>query len=348
MTLIPLEGQVSISKIPVTITQQLAFEEGSSKLTKVALKSLNGVLNVLNESESKICIEANQTANENTGVNEARANAVKQYFTSQGINPARLRTNTSIRNNNNNNNNNNNSNNNNTIGKKKTAVNKHVSFYIIQELRLGGTIEFGKMSSSLKSTSHILLDDVVSILENNPFMFLKVEGHTDNRPSWGQSNQELSNDRAGSVCRYITNVGGIEEKRLLGIGMGEALPIESNSSSSGRQANRRVEFHLEDRKAQHSMRELLQSSSGTDAISNDINAIKSLVAIASGKFGGMGMRVRQCAADVLISSGVDWDILRLLYIAILKEDVTKCAIGQLNVDVVRIILRWYFQICKSI
>ena len=67
-----------------------------------------------------------------------------------------------------------------------------------------------------------------------------------------------------------------------------------------------------------------------------------------GKFGGMGMRVRQCAADVLISSGVDWDILRLLYIAILKEDVTKCAIGQLNVDVVRIILRWYFQICKSI
>ena len=58
MTLIPLEGQVSISKIPVTITQQLAFEEGSSKLTKVALKSLNGVLNVLNESESKICIEA--------------------------------------------------------------------------------------------------------------------------------------------------------------------------------------------------------------------------------------------------------------------------------------------------
>ena len=107
-------------------------------------------------------------------------------------------------------------------------------------------------------------------------------------------------------------------------------------------------FEQMDRKAQHSMRELLQSSSGTDAISNDINAIKSLVAIASGKFGGMGMRVRQCAADVLISSGVDWDILRLLYIAILKEDVTKCAIGQLNVDVVRIILRWYFQICKSI
>ena len=90
------------------------------------------------------------------------------------------------------------------------------------------------------------------------------------------------------------------------------------------------------------MRELLQSSSGTDAISNDINAIKSLVAIASGKFGGMGMRVRQCA-DVLISSGVDWDVLRLLCIAILKEDVTKCAIG-LNVDV----CYWYFQICKSI
>ena len=95
------------------------------------------------------------------------------------------------------------------------------------------------------------------------------------------------------------------------------------------------------------MRELLQSSSGQNTIVNDKFAIESLVAIASGTFGGMGMRVRICAADVLISSGVDWNILRLMYIAILKEDAAKCFIGRLNVDVVRIILRWYFQICKN-
>jgi outer membrane protein OmpA-like peptidoglycan-associated protein len=335
---LPLQGQVSISKIPVTITQKLAFEEGSSKLTKVALKSLNGVLNVLNECESKICIEANQTTNELPGVNKTRGRAVKEFFISHGISPARLRTNISI--------NTTDSNKKNTGNNKLVGMHQQVSFYVIQELRLGGTVEFSQMSSSLKASSNKLLDDVVSIMKKNPFMFLKIEGHTDNRPSWGQSNVELSNDRAVAVCNYISNSGGIEEKRLLGIGVGEDLPIKSNNTSAGRQANRRVEFHLEDRKAQQSLKELLQSSTGVNAISNDENAIKSISAIASGKFGSMGMRVRQCAADVLISSGIDWEKLRLLYIAILKEDPIKCFLGRLNIDVLRIVLRLYFQICK--
>ena len=76
----------------MTVTQKLAFEEGSSKLTKVALKSLNGVLSVLNGCESKICIEASQTHSETSGINHARASAVKNFFTSKGIDPARLRT----------------------------------------------------------------------------------------------------------------------------------------------------------------------------------------------------------------------------------------------------------------
>ena len=176
-------------------------------------------------------------------------------------------------------------------------------------------------------------------------MFLKIEGHTDNRPSWGQTNLELSDNRACAVEKYIVNVGEIEKNRLQAQGCGERLPLNSNKTSSGRQANRRVEFHLEDRKAQSSMRDLVRNRE--NSISSDENAVKSLLAIASGKFGGMGFRVRQCAADVLISSGVDWETLRFLYIASLKkEDTTKCFLGDLSTDVIRIIARWYFRICK--
>ena len=74
-----LSENVTISKIPVTITQKLAFEEGSSQLTKVALKSLDGVLSVLNGCESKICIEASQSHSEASGINHARASAVKSF-----------------------------------------------------------------------------------------------------------------------------------------------------------------------------------------------------------------------------------------------------------------------------
>jgi outer membrane protein OmpA-like peptidoglycan-associated protein len=133
--LVPLVGSVSISKIPVTVTQQLAFEEGSTKLTTVALKSLDGVLNVMNECESKICIESKQTASESAGVSEARASAVRQYLTSNGINPARLRTNAFIEN---------------SArfarqdarGNVVKKLSKQVSFYIIQELRLGKFKDF--------------------------------------------------------------------------------------------------------------------------------------------------------------------------------------------------------------
>ena len=332
---------MTISKIPVTITQKLAFEEGSSQLTKVALKSLDGVLSVLNGCESKICIEASQSHSEASGINHARASAVKKFFTSKGIHPARLRTHeftiesavgsevsrTSGR-----------------SAKRKST--EHVKFYIIQELRLAGTIEFSQMSSTLKPSSTNLLNEVIQIMEKNPFMHLKVEGHTDNRPSWGQSNLELSTERATAVCKYVISVGNIMHSRLVGVGCGELLPIQSNGTSDGRQANRRVEFHLEDHKAHASMRELLQSSPSASALANDNDAICSLVSIASGRF-GMGMRIRRCAADVLISIGVDWDKLRLLYIAGLKESSEQCALATLNVDLIRLISRWYFHLCKG-
>ena len=53
----------------------------------------------------------------------------------------------------------------------------------------------------------------------------------------------LSNRRALAVRAYLMTKG-VAEGRLSGRGFGPDRPIESNTSSRGRAANRRVEFHL--------------------------------------------------------------------------------------------------------
>ena len=51
--------------------------------------------------------------------------------------------------------------------------------------------------------------------------------------------------RANSVRLWLAEKG-IEIGRLDAWGCGENLPIDSNKTNAGRQANRRVEFHIED------------------------------------------------------------------------------------------------------
>ena len=46
-----------------------------------------------------------------------------------------------------------------TEGESSDDSARRVSFYIVQELRLSGTVEFGQMSSHLKPSSHQLLND---------------------------------------------------------------------------------------------------------------------------------------------------------------------------------------------
>lgn len=75
---------------------------------------------------------------------------------------------------------------------------------------------------------------------------ISVEGHTDNIPISTKrfpSNWELSTGRAISVLRYLASAG-LPEERLRAIGYADTQPLESNETSSGRAANRRVELLL--------------------------------------------------------------------------------------------------------
>jgi chemotaxis protein MotB len=98
------------------------------------------------------------------------------------------------------------------------------------------------------SASAQLAPNAISVIEKlgaavAPFPnSIRVEGHTDDRPIKTvafTSNWELSAARAGSVVRVL-QANGVSPQRLSVIGYGEYRPIHPNTSTDGRNANRRV------------------------------------------------------------------------------------------------------------
>jgi outer membrane protein OmpA-like peptidoglycan-associated protein len=75
-----------------------------------------------------------------------------------------------------------------------------------------------------------------------------VEGHTDNTGSV-ELNQKLSEQRAGNVRQFMVEQG-IAGARLKSEGFGFSRPIGDNSTSEGRQKNRRVDLVIQDKTLQ--------------------------------------------------------------------------------------------------
>jgi len=69
-----------------------------------------------------------------------------------------------------------------------------------------------------------------------------VIGHTDSTGT-DSYNQSLSEKRATSVSRLFS-ANGVDRSRMRFSGRGETLPVATNSTSSGRSMNRRVEVYL--------------------------------------------------------------------------------------------------------
>ena len=88
-----------------------------------------------------------------------------------------------------------------------------------------------------------VLGAVAAALRAQPEMRrVGVEGHTDNVGT-DEANMSLSQRRAQSVTTWLTQ-HGIEPSRVVPRGYGPSRPIVPNTTSSGRAANRRVEFHI--------------------------------------------------------------------------------------------------------
>jgi OOP family OmpA-OmpF porin len=109
----------------------------------------------------------------------------------------------------------------------------------------GGVLEgvlFESGSDKLTDSAQVVLNDAADALLNNPDMVVEVQAHTDSQGA-AEYNLELSKKRALATVRYLM-LRGVPSEQLLARAFGEAKPIESNDTAEGRQANRRVEFHV--------------------------------------------------------------------------------------------------------
>ena len=115
-------------------------------------------------------------------------------------------------------------------------------------------VEFATNRDVILDRSFPILEEVRAVLAANPQLVrVRIEGHTDDRGR-DPANLDLSRRRAASVTRWLVE-HGIAAARIEAWGCGEVLPIETNRTDEGRQANRRVEFHIVDPAPQGGPRE---------------------------------------------------------------------------------------------
>lgn len=109
-------------------------------------------------------------------------------------------------------------------------------------LQLPGAITFATNSASISQGFYPVLDDVVKVLNKYEKTTLVIEGHTDNTGSL-EYNQTLSLNRANAVRNHFMG-NGVDQRRLTTMGFGPTQPVADNSTTDGRQLNRRVELRI--------------------------------------------------------------------------------------------------------
>ena len=101
-------------------------------------------------------------------------------------------------------------------------------------------IYFNVSKYDLKPESFPELDGLVTVMQSNPTLHIRLEGHTDTVGEF-DANVELSRNRVNEVKRYLV-AKGISASRIETIGYGPSRPINTNKSLKERPENRRVEM----------------------------------------------------------------------------------------------------------
>lgn len=107
-------------------------------------------------------------------------------------------------------------------------------------LTMPNQVTFGFDQSAIQSAFYPTLNNVAQVLNQYPSTMIDVVGHTDSVGTEAY-NLKLSQDRAQAVSSYLIGKG-VLSSRLVVRGVGEAFPIASNDTETGRAQNRRVEI----------------------------------------------------------------------------------------------------------
>jgi chemotaxis protein MotB len=108
------------------------------------------------------------------------------------------------------------------------------------------SIPFASGKADLNPQALPVLEKVAAVAVSRVAMYLRVNGHTDDRPistAEFPSNWELSSARASRVARHLIEKG-VHPARIEVHGFAYHRPRAANENHSGRGANRRVEISL--------------------------------------------------------------------------------------------------------
>jgi outer membrane protein OmpA-like peptidoglycan-associated protein len=105
-----------------------------------------------------------------------------------------------------------------------------------------GNVAFATGSAELSSGFYSSLDAVADVLTKNPDTTITIAGHTDSVGN-ADANQQLSQNRASAVARYLVNKG-ISSQRIQAVGFGDRQPVATNDTEEGRAKNRRVVIQI--------------------------------------------------------------------------------------------------------
>jgi chemotaxis protein MotB len=122
--------------------------------------------------------------------------------------------------------------------KDEVIIRKHQNWL---EVEIKNDVLFPSGSATLTPSATEIVKRLSSVLTGLPNPIF-VEGHTDNVPIASTifpSNWELSAARASAVIRLLAE-GGVSPTQMTALGLGEYRPTQSNDSTAGRAANRRV------------------------------------------------------------------------------------------------------------
>ncbi|MBL7543950.1 MAG: OmpA family protein [Bdellovibrionaceae bacterium] len=110
-----------------------------------------------------------------------------------------------------------------------------------KQFRMKGEILFEFNSAEIKPEAFEYLKIIGEDLQQNSFVHLTIEGHTDSIGN-DDYNLKLSQARANSVKEHLATRYKLDSAKITPIGKGESEPISDNGNYQGRRENRRVEF----------------------------------------------------------------------------------------------------------
>ena len=129
-------------------------------------------------------------------------------------------------------------------GKGLTVEQRDGKVYVSMENKL----LFKSGSWAIGSEGRTAIEQLGTVLADNPDIAVLIEGHTDNDPfsSGGQiaNNWDLSTKRATAIVQILNENGAINPESLTAAGRGEFAPIASNETTEGKAKNRRIEVVL--------------------------------------------------------------------------------------------------------